>query len=134
MRRAWRLIQTRWTLRLHVAWHAGLASLLLRRRRQAGATSASAGHDALEEVRRSMSNARRRRLRRSAVLALRWTSTCFELVTEAGDLFLIPAGTGQMKHVITFGYCLLCELLAVRGFQLIYLRPHQFHLTDLGMH
>lgn len=98
VRRTRRWVQpSRRPLTLHVTWHAGLALLLLRWRSQTWA-SLTAGHDALKQVCRTMADGRRRRLRGGGVRALSGTPALLELVTKAGDLFLISAKVSRMSR------------------------------------
>lgn len=85
------LVQTGRGLALHVTRHAGLTGrLLLRGRRQSRPTLPAARHDALEEIRRAVSDAGGRGLRWTAMLALRWSPTGLELAVQTCDLVLIP--------------------------------------------
>ena len=90
------LVQTRGRLALHVTGHTRLATrLLLRRRGKPGTTLSTTCHDTLEEIRRTVSDAWRRWLRRTAMLTLRWTAASFELTMEASDLVLVSGRVSQ---------------------------------------
>ena len=89
MRRSCWLVQTGGSLCLHVSWHAWLPLLFLRGRSETSTLPATS-HDALEEVRRAVADAGWGRLRWSAMLALRWSSSRFQLAVQTGDFFLIP--------------------------------------------
>ena len=90
MRWAGWLTQTRWTLVWHMARHARLARLLLWRRSKTRSSWPATCHDSLEEIRGSMANGWRIRLRRSGVWALRWSTALFELMAQALELSFIP--------------------------------------------
>jgi len=92
-------IETRWTLRLHVARHARLTLLLLRRRGKAWPTLSRSRHDALEEVGRAMTYGGRRWLRWACVRTLSWSAALLQLVSKARNVLLVPADDqfGQSK-------------------------------------
>lgn len=81
----------------HLVGRRGLLELVLRRRQAGTAGATWIGHDAAEQISRTMSDGRRRRLRRPRML---WRATevgrkggasaSFELSMEASDLFVVP--------------------------------------------
>lgn len=74
---------------LHMARHAWLALLLLRRG-EAGAALASTCHYALEEVGGTVADGRRRGLRWTTMLDLRRPATLLEFAMQPRDLVLVP--------------------------------------------
>lgn len=75
VRRSWRLVETGWALRLKLSGHGRLTWLFLRWWCKTRPTlTASACHDALEEVRWTVANGGRWRLRWACVGTLGWSA------------------------------------------------------------
>lgn len=91
MRGSWRRIQARRTLRLHVTRHTRLALLFLRRWSKTRPALPASGHDALEQVRRTMADSRWWWLGWTAMRALRCAAALLELVPQARNLLFVPA-------------------------------------------
>lgn len=68
MRRPWRSVHAWWRSSLHMSWHARDSLLILRWRSKSRSALPCAGHNALEEVGRTVADGWRLWLRRTAVL------------------------------------------------------------------
>ena len=103
----WWSIETMWTLRLHMPWHARLPLLLLWRSQTRTALSISS-HDALEQVRWSVADCWRRRLRGPGVWTLRRASSLLEFVSQTVDFFFVSAIHQLQDLAFLYGLRYLC--------------------------